>query len=269
MTSIQYISDIHLEFYNYAKIIKIANKIIPIAKILILAGDIGKPVSRIKKNKWKINRCFEYFLKLLSIKFEQIFVITGNHEYYNNLNVSIIEINKIMKDICHQIPNIKFLDNNYYDYNGIRFIGSTLWSKIDENTTIKINDLSNIPNMTIEKYNNLHYNSLEFLDTILSESQKLSIPCIIISHHLPLLELANTSINTINTIDNISSSLTQWFASDLTELTDNYGNIIKSWIYGHTHYKSVKHIKNIIFAANPIGYPHEMTDQKFNKTLLI
>ena len=272
MTSIQYISDIHLEFYNYTKITKIVNKIIATSKILILAGDIGKPISRIKKNKWKINRCYEYFLKLLSAKFEQIFLITGNHEYYNNLNVPIIEINQIIKDICYKMPNIKFLDNNYYDYNGIRFIGSTLWSEIDENPSIKINDLSNIPNMTIEKYNNLHYNSLEFLDTILSNSLEISIPCIIITHHLPLLELVNTSNNTNNTnnnINKISSDFTQWFAGDLTELIDDYGIIIKSWIYGHTHYKSVKYIKNIIFAAYPIGYPHEIIDQKYNKTLLI
>ena len=37
---IQYISDIHLEFYNLSKIIKL----IPSAPILCLAGDIGNPL---------------------------------------------------------------------------------------------------------------------------------------------------------------------------------------------------------------------------------
>jgi Icc-related predicted phosphoesterase len=265
---IQYISDIHLEFYSFNKIAKIANKIIPKSKILVLAGDIGKPVSRIKKTQAKINKCYEYFLNLLSIKFDKIFLITGNHEYYNNLGVSIEEVNKTIKTICENInkSNVIFLNNDYYDYNGYRYIGTTLWTEVDENPSKKLNDLSQIPNMTPLLYNELHYNSVDFLDKILAETAKMAnpIPCIIISHHLPLFELIDNTTNTTNTID-----LLQWYASDLNELIDDYTNIIKLWIYGHTHYKNMQTIKNIIFAANPIGYSTEMTDQKFVKTVCI
>ena len=262
--NIQYISDIHLEFYNYNKVVKLVNKIEPIAPILVLAGDIGIPISRNKKCKYKINRCYEYFLELIAKKFEKIFIIAGNHEYYNRFNVSISEVNKIISGICNKILNIVFLNNNYYDYNGFRFIGSTLWSEIDEKPQIILNDMTRIPNMTPEYYNELHYKSLELLDIILKESMKISIPCIIITHHLHMIELIN-----IPNRKNDDEIMYEWFASDLTELIDDYNNIICVWIYGHTHYKSYKIHKNIKFVANPIGYPHEMTHQKYVKTVII
>ena len=281
---IQYISDIHLEFYSFNKIAKIANKIIPNSKILVLAGDIGKPVSRIKKTQAKINKCYEYFLNLLSTKFDKIFLITGNHEYYNNLGVSIEDINRTIKTICENIgkSNVIFLNNNYYDYKGYRYIGTTLWTEVDENPGKKLNDLARIPNMTPLLYNELHYNSVEFLDKILSETAKMPnpIPCIIISHHLPLFELIDNP-NNPNNPTNTNMDLLQWYASDLNELIDDYANvttntttnattnIIKLWIYGHTHYKNLQTIKNIIFAANPIGYPGEIADQKFVKTVTL
>ena len=69
---IQYCSDLHLEFPQNYQFIK-NNPIIPSAKILVMAGDI-LPFQMIDE--------FSDFFTELSDKFEQIYWVPGNHEYY-------------------------------------------------------------------------------------------------------------------------------------------------------------------------------------------
>ncbi len=65
---IQYISDIHLEFFKV-----LPKQIVrPVADILCLAGDIGYPFSSLYRD----------FLKQVSRDFKKVFLIAGNHEYY-------------------------------------------------------------------------------------------------------------------------------------------------------------------------------------------
>ena len=44
-------------------------------------------------------------------------------------------------------------------------------------------------------------------------------------------------------------------------------NTIKSWIYGHTHTKSVQNKFNIPFLCNPLGYDGENIDPEINITV--
>ena len=65
---LQIVSDIHLEFYsqNFPVIEKHAGNV-------ALLGDIGKPFTYV----------YERFLFQQSETFDHVFVILGNHEYYN------------------------------------------------------------------------------------------------------------------------------------------------------------------------------------------
>ncbi len=65
MYTFQLISDLHLEMGSY---FNLKAK----APYLLLVGDIGYPESQIYKD----------FLKQYSKKFDKIFYISGNHEYY-------------------------------------------------------------------------------------------------------------------------------------------------------------------------------------------
>jgi len=68
---IQYISDLHLEYYHNLKIPSIFRRIIESAgNILILAGDIGYPSEK----------HYTDFIQFISDKYEKIFLILGNHE---------------------------------------------------------------------------------------------------------------------------------------------------------------------------------------------
>ena len=80
MVKINYISDLHLEFYgddvNFEKVMNFDND----AEIICLAGDIGYPE----------HPNYEKFLSFISGKFKYVFLITGNHEYYHlNNNIPI------------------------------------------------------------------------------------------------------------------------------------------------------------------------------------
>ena len=234
---IQYISDIHLELTS-----KSIN-IIPIADVLILAGDIGNPYEE---------KYYNFLLDITS-KFKKTFIIAGNHEYYKH---NIIDVKSKIKDICNKLSNITFLDNSFEDYNNYRFIGTTLWSKIT-NTFYTINDITEINNMTIEKYNLLHNECLQFLNEILSNSIDKKV--IVITHHLPIYELTH-----IKYINNFYYKYHEWFNADIDDIITRFTNI-SAFIYGHTHIGSIQRFYNVNFYCNPLGYENENEDTDINK----
>jgi predicted MPP superfamily phosphohydrolase len=130
---IQYVSDIHLEFYSKLP------KITPVADVLVLAGDIGYPTSKI----------YVQFLKEMNTLFKKVFLITGNHEYYADKHIEDIDtqIQQIINS--NDLKNISFLNCSYEDYEGYRFVGATLWSHID-NPSYTINDTTQIKDFSVE-----------------------------------------------------------------------------------------------------------------------
>jgi predicted MPP superfamily phosphohydrolase len=103
---IRYISYLHLEFIKPHKIDKFIKNIKPnIEEICVLSGDIGNPY---KEN-------YDIFMKYINESFKHIFIIAGNHEYYNN-EYTIDEINEYLNEYFKQFENISFLNNTYKIY---------------------------------------------------------------------------------------------------------------------------------------------------------
>ena len=73
----------------------------------------------------------------------KIFLICGNHEYYGS---DIEPTNQFIRGLLVVWPNITFLDNDYEDYCGYRFIGSVLW---DQEATATSNDYKCIEGHTL------------------------------------------------------------------------------------------------------------------------
>ena len=122
-----------------------------------------------------------------------------------------LEIEKI-KQIVEAKPNISFLNNSCEFYNNYLFVGTVLWSKIvdkDLAEIYKINDLDLIQNMTIDKYNEIHNESVKFLTETLVDNKNINV--IILTHHVPLLELIN---------EKYEKEYEQWFGTDLKNLLD-------------------------------------------------
>lgn len=233
----QYISDIHLETGN-----KIA--VVPSAPYLILAGDIGNPYEP------------EYitFIRDVSKQFEHIFIVTGNHEYYNKNNISMKETENYIRNILSEFPNCHFMNNEIFDMpnSNVSIFGSTFWTQIEENEvpniTCFVRDYYLIPQFTPEVCNRLHDEAIHSLaDKIKKHPNR---EWIVISHHIPKYDLIHTRYK--------NNPFNSAFASsrhDLATLLDQ--NNIVAVVYGHTHVPSIQSK----YYCNPYGYPNEYENQ--------
>ncbi len=247
----QYFSDIHTEMSNY---VYSDNMIERVAPNLIIAGDIGNPFD----DKYK------KFLSKLSCKFDKIFIIAGNHEYYsfyknkvqydrNQMNWFDVVVNQIIS-VVSQFTNIIFLNNDTYDIENtnITIFGGTFWTRIndDEDVGNFVSDYIHIPEFTKTVSNNLHEIAIQKLSNVLKTDRLL----VVISHHIPKMNLIDIRYR--------HSGYDSAFASDIVE-ADNIK--IVAWIYGHTHLPKIQGK----FFANPIGYPNENHNINYNKIIVI
>jgi predicted phosphodiesterase len=242
---IKYISDLHLEFVKPTKINKYVELIHPdLDCVLILAGDIGNPYSS----------NYDIFMNYVSKSFKKIFVIAGNHEFYSH-GKTIEDTIEFMQSYFKKFDNITFLNNSYENYEGYNFIGSTLWSQIT-NPEFKINDLGQIKNLTVEKYNNLNKECFEFLNSCQLDNQ------IMITHHVPSYSLIDKKFK-VTTMEPYN----QWFYCNMDNYIETNKDKIKLWFYGHTHVTNKTKINDTEFLCNPIGYLGENYKVDFNQTI--
>lgn len=270
MSSIQYISDIHLEFYNEKHE---TFNIIPHSPNLALCGDIGYPNDKI----------YRKFIIKCSQLFKNVFVIFGNHEFYNIKMDKKTEIQTMnyKKSLMNNFPqNVYFLDNKFvyldtftneiYDSSTfinfdsylkprfIKILGSTLWSDIDYYTATKMNDTRCI---YINENRLLDHNDIKSMynnniNWIISEiSKEPKIQCILLTHHAVHPVFLNNE-EEYNPRIHVKSAYINW----IPELYEN--NNLIACICGHTHnsvYSKIyfKNNNYIYFLSNPVGYKHE------------
>lgn len=244
--TIQYCSDLHLEFFENRKYLE-ENPIKPKGEILILAGDIC--------------HFSDYYFSLsffdeLSKAFELVLMIPGNHEYYGGKDLSVTYepfIQKIRN-------NIWLCNNENIDYKGVKFILTTLWSMISMKNSQLISRymsdfrLIRLNNKIIDiaDYNHIHQRSVQFLEKALHENHSKKV---VVTHHLPSI-LCN--------VDEFKNSpINEAFCVDLTETITK--NNAKYWIYGHSHRNipefSIHQTKLI---TNQLGYISQNEHHSFN-----
>jgi predicted phosphodiesterase len=233
---IQYFSDIHLNYYSHVDLTQINID----CDVLVIAGDIGNPTQLIYKQ----------FLQYVHSKCPKVFIITGNHEYYNH-GMTIEQTNEHIKFLTSDCPNITFLNNSFEDYNGVRFVGSVLWCTPTNNDYIS-HPQRQIKNTSFVEFNQNHQTCKQFLQNTFELSISQQMPIVVITHYLPSYKLISPQFK--------SNPITMWFASNSDELINPY---IKYWIYGHTHQPNHSIINGVSFHCNPVGYPNENTTTNY------
>lgn len=247
----QYFSDIHLEFHDTNSFNKILREIQPKADICVLAGDIGYP----------FQQNYTVFLKHMNDLFKHVFLIHGNHEYYQlqeNKNKSMKEIflktHSIIKD--NKLDNIHFLYNSHYDIGKYRFYGTILWTKITDPRYL-INDEAQIQEFSFSDINEVHeYQKQKLICAIAQAEIDNKIP-IVITHHMPSFSLIHDKY-----MEGNMKYYNQCYASECDDLIKSP---VGCWIYGHTHSVDERKINGVPCLVNPIGYLHEMDNPDFNK----
>ncbi len=244
--TIQYASDLHLEFKQNKEFLKI-NPLQPKGDVLLLAGDIV-PFAVMDQH----NDFFNY----ISDHFKTTYWIPGNHEYYY---FDLVEKCGVFNENIRS--NIHLVNNVVINEGGIDLIFSTMWSKINpanqwqiENgmsdfQVIKYNKLR----FSSQQYNLLHEENLQFIISALQ--QNTTDKKIVVTHHAPTFMHYPEIYK--------GSTLNDAFAVELTELINttqpNY------WIYGHHHYNTPDfNIGNTQLLTNQLGYVKQNEHLLFN-----
>jgi len=240
---INYFSDIHLEFGPSA---------IPEtdADIVVAAGDIGM---------------YDQGIDWLKAIDKPVIYIAGNHEYYGNEYHDTLQM---LKKKCAN-TNIQFLENNTLIYDGVRFIGCSLWAdlfvegiEVAEALAQNLNDFRKI------KYADGMFNPTQFSELYQYSrawlERELVKPfngkTVVITHHAPTQWSWYESPNAFKKLA---------YCNDLKSLF--HENEITVWFHGHTHSIGDYRIAGARILSNTRGYVGRRLVDKFdlNRTVVI
>lgn len=255
-------SDIHLEFSDF----EFTNEG---ADVLVLAGDImiaqdlyehtpetiknsidqGNKLGSNQKEAIK----YRNFLERASVQFNHVIMIAGNHEFYHGRWQSSLDT---IRTECNQFHNIYFLENQVKEIDGVLFVGSTLWTDMNNDdyfTKYQVkqgmadfklirNDLNNYRNLHPDDVIVRHKKSLEFIkNTVANTSKKV----VVVTHHAP----SDLSVADCYKGHQLMNGA---YRSNLEDFViDSNINLL---CHGHTHYPFDYMLGNTRVVCNPRGY---------------
>lgn len=152
---ISYCSDLHLEFgsttlFNFDD-----------AEVLVLAGDIctGVDLHHHDPNgilNARFSDRYHAFFQECSRNFKHVIYVLGNHEYYNGDFAKMVD--NIREKLAY-LKNIYVLDRDVKKIGDVTFIGSTLWTDMNNGDPLtlfhlkkKMNDFNCIKNSARKVY---------------------------------------------------------------------------------------------------------------------
>ncbi|ELR14512.1 Serine/threonine protein phosphatase [Acanthamoeba castellanii str. Neff] len=272
MFEVQIMSDLHLEFPNALAHLPSFE---PRAPYLALLGDIGHP----KKENYFA------FLAAQAARFERVFVVTGNHEYYTSDRDTV---HRQISEFCSTFDNLHFLQMSsvLLEDNGhkVRVLGTTLWHHCPEKDIGQVERTLNdyamigVPSTTPEgapkkrklraaDTNSWHAEEVAWLKAAIAEAEAAGEAVAVLTHHLPS---NNSSIAHFRPqVTNFFLTHASWFAvlSGGLGFSTDLEDVIKSplifWGYGHTrktvdvamqHKSHQTVINGVMVASNQRGY---------------
>lgn len=246
---VQFCSDLHLEFASNRKYLK-HHPIIPSADVLIIAGDT-----------YYLNKHYEDldFINKVADEFERVYLIPGNHEYYGGFDVATA-LEPSLKAIK---SNVFMVNNQSIEIEGVNFIFSTMWSKIEKNILELMRGMMDFRQIkykneafNINHFNELHEVAFNFIKKAVNSKGKK----VVVTHHLPS--------SNCNADEFKGSVLNEAFCVEKTNFILN--NEIDCWIYGHSH-RNIKDFKigNTKMLTNQFGYVDWNEHKSFNRQKVI
>jgi len=235
------VSDVHLEYNTHVDLE------FPEADVLICAGDIGDPHMY----------SYKAFLKKMTLLFDTVIVISGNHEYYEASQAQALNCCKSIRckeqqirRVCKDVGAI-FLQKDFVDIGDVRILGCTLWAdpfaSKGERYWQDRYDAKHISSLKSAKdYARLHRNHKKWLEKML-KSAPSDKQIVVVTHHLPSYELIETKFK--------DSPKNGYYASHC----DNLIPYAKLWLAGHTHRFIDESLYGVRCCCNPVGYPWETT----------
>lgn len=249
---IRILSDLHLEHFDGQRDLPDVE-----ADVVVLAGDIH---SHAQGLYWAAERFTD----------TPIIYVAGNHEYYAS------QLKQLRGQLYEdgQRLGIHFLDNDAVIIDGVRFLGTTLWTDFalydddPEQDAQFTHDLAcrRMPDFRIiehpegetftpEASQALHRKARNWLEAELAKPH--DGPTVVISHHAPLAACVPPQYR--------GNALSPAFASNLDDLMGP----MALWIHGHVHETVDIDVNGTRVIANPGGYPNEFEEPRFVADLVV
>ncbi|OGM50008.1 hypothetical protein ABOM_001264 [Aspergillus bombycis] len=245
--SFQILSDLHLEINSQYALYDI-----PVcAGHLILAGDIGRLTDY---------NDYRNFLQKQTDRFKLVFLILGNHEFYNGTFATGLEKARQLEREPGFNGRLIVLHQNRYDIPGscVTILGCTLWSHVPhesrEIVQSKVKDFQRIEGWSVEDHNANHDSDLAWLvnevQLILQENREMEKrggkrSVLVATHHAPLLRGTSSP-------QHAHSPWGVAFATDVLSRIPLDG--VKVWVFGHTHYTTDFREGEVRVVSNQRGY---------------
>lgn len=241
---VDYISDLHLDFYinvtGYEKrdrtnVMEIIEALLleELGDVLVIAGDL----SHHNVQSYEI-------LRYCSELYPQVFFVLGNHDYYlvseaqlqNPFYNSKKHVAELMERVA-ELPNVQLLENfQVHEYNGVRFAGATSWYPLEEPWEIRffksrMNDSRLIKGIDIQQ---LHREEMEAYRA------------------MPDVDVLVTHVPPIQIDSHVKFGGTAGFLNELVRIP------AKVCIFGHCHERKTYKKGDVDFYINALGYPNEL-----------
>jgi predicted phosphodiesterase len=253
---IRYMSDLHLEFGKF-RMPKLDNDE---NTVLVLAGDIA------------VGLMSRASIELWTKQFKEVVMVAGNHEFYNNIYEQVLER---FEQLDADIENFHFLDDARVVIDGTQFLGSTLWTDMNNQApevkavmNYRMNDYHVIKKDTgttygwsgrrpslklqVEDTIQFHLNAVKFLEGCLDE---FKMPTVIVTHHAP-------TSGCLQVDRYVGDDMNYAYYTPLEYLMDN--DNVKAWISGHTHHAVRLDIYDTQVVSNARGYVGHELNPLFN-----
>lgn len=231
---IQYFSDIHLEFGSLETTAADAD-------VVVAAGDIGVGLQALD------------WLKSFG---KPVIYVAGNHEFYGQEYLfTLANLTSAASG-----TNVQFLEQRAWVYDGVRFLGCSLWSDLGGDDNDQLEELVSIVNdfrkiryrtdaLNAKSYRQLHWESREWLFAELAKP--FPGKTVVVTHHAP---------TPWSWRDSPSQIKRHAYCNDLREVLHSFE--IAAWFHGHTHAVSDYRCSGTRILCNPRGYfPNQLVSE--------
>lgn len=228
--------------------------------VLVLAGDITAEMDNdyLAGNYWS-NHTNQ--IKAWAARHKAVVMVAGNHEFYFG---GLDRVRKWWKNVDKHVPNFHFLDNKTVIIEGVRFIGTTMWTDLrkgDPNIVLKVtdsatgmNDFNHIEGFTGPDWLNENDLAVDYIKTRVG--QEFDGPTVVVTHHAPTHMSVPEKFRENKLNDAYVCDLFNWL----------WDANVTLWLHGHVHSssdytvgdESVTRVVN-----NPRGY-NEAPVPRFN-----
>ena len=236
---IRVVSDLHVEFIPQSKWEDELELLIPYLPnekdmILVLAGDTVASDQREAITPW---------IKDLSQRHRAVVMVTGNHEGYHGTRELATAY---WKYVAALNKDLHVLENDTLHIDDVRFLGTTLWTNLDEPLAEfharEMNDFDFTSGWSIAQWKYAHSVAVDYLTTALAN--KFVGKTVVVTHHLPTFSSVRPPY-----VGNYGNS---GYASNLDNMISY--NEIALWCHGHTHLSSDYMAGDTRIVCNPHGY---------------